>query len=1016
MPKTISLFSVLFLLAFSSMYAQNRTIQLKQYTSENGLSDNQVTCVLRDKLGFMWIGTKDGLNRYDGREFYKFRHSNENNFSICGNNITCLETDNDSVLWIGTASTGFCSYDFRTGKFTAYHVSKLDSSAQNVNAIVYNEAKNELIIAIAGINVFAFDLKTKSIEKEVKSENGKNTSSLDVITYNNKIYVASISQYVRKVNDYIIPNYTRSEGIHSLNKIIAGKNNTVWAGAWENTLHEIDTNCTLRNKFFFERPDGLNFSGDEIISLALDRSSILWCGTKLSGIHFFDTENKRFLNNINLSTPLRARINCLYTDNVGRMWIGSDVGLSVYDPLLNQFEKVILPVPDSAYSCKVNGRIITDGGKEYVITACGLFYKNTSEAKYSFKDFFYKGENLQLTSIFQASDKTIYVGSSKTLHILDTLKNELRLIPLNKDFQNDFFFSIFSSRISSINEVVLQNQLAIMAIAYGHYYYLYLNKSHTVLRINPAGKRNGKTIGDHLIRQVYVDPKNNIWLCGALNGISKLSFDDNLLSNNFQEGICPYDNFHSQFWNKTNSQLGANDVYDVVQNGSNDYWITTQGGGLLLFNPADNVRPFKQIDNNYQTLQGIAKSDYNYLWIIASTGLLQYNVEANRFTLYNKSNGIPEGLSGYFFSNSSTEIAAGFNGGFISFNPEKIIKDNEKPLVSVSKLWIMDSESDSLLFSELKLKHDKNFIKFYISSNCFSNNEQVTYYYRLSGIDKEWRRNENNPLITYTNLPPGNFVLEYKAENSDGVVSDIKSLRLIIIPPFTQTWYFYLLMVMLLVALIYTIYRIRLNQVLKLQAVRNKIARDLHDDIGSTLGSINLFSQVAGLKLNQKNIQEIMPILEKIGASSREIIDKTGDAVWAVNPANDTVKNLFMRMEVYAAELLGTAGISFNIKCDDILLDTSLDMTQRKNIFLIYKESIHNIIKYSAASEVNIVLSKHIRKINLLIKDNGKGFNENGPAAYNGNGLKNMKERATEIGGDLKINSSGNGVAVELSF
>ena len=214
---------------------------------------------------------------------------------------------------------------------------------------------------------------------------------------------------------------------------------------------------------------------------------------------------------------------------------------------------------------------------------------------------------------------------------------------------------------------------------------------------------------------------------------------------------------------------------------------------------------------------------------------------------------------------------------------------------------------------------------------------------------------------------------------------------------------------------VFALYKYRIRQILKLQEVRNKIARDLHDDIGSTLGSINLYSQVANVKLSSNKQEDIKHILEKIENSSREIIDKTGDAVWSVNPANDLVKDLVLRMEGYAATLLGTAEIQFNIYCDEKLLDTKLKMEQRKNIFLIYKEAIHNIIKYAEATEVNISLKKSVNKLQLIIVDNGKGFDVNENRAYNGNGLKNMKARADEINGKINIDSKVNsGTTIEI--
>jgi len=180
------------------------------------------------------------------------------------------------------------------------------------------------------------------------------------------------------------------------------------------------------------------------------------------------------------------------------------------------------------------------------------------------------------------------------------------------------------------------------------------------------------------------------------------------------------------------------------------------------------------------------------------------------------------------------------------------------------------------------------------------------------------------------------------------------------------------------------------------------------------LGSIHLYSQIAHSKMNGKN-DDIKSILEKIESSSSEIIDKTGDAVWAVKATNDTVKNLILRMEGYAASLLGAAGISFAINCDDQIAEGKIEMSERKNIFLIYKEAIHNIIKYASCSEVIISIKKVNDTICILINDNGNGFDVTQVNAYNGNGIKNMQSRAEEINGTLTIESNpGKGTTITV--
>jgi two-component system, NarL family, sensor histidine kinase UhpB len=207
---------------------------------------------------------------------------------------------------------------------------------------------------------------------------------------------------------------------------------------------------------------------------------------------------------------------------------------------------------------------------------------------------------------------------------------------------------------------------------------------------------------------------------------------------------------------------------------------------------------------------------------------------------------------------------------------------------------------------------------------------------------------------------------------------------------------------------IYNNYRTR--QKLKLETIRNNIAADLHDDIGSTLNSISLFSEVA-----KKEAGKEIPALEHIGVSSRKIIDAMSDIVWTINPENDTFENVIARMRSLAYLTLKAKGIEFTFKTDENLNQLSLPMLARKNVYLLFKEATNNIVKYSNASRASFHISLENKNVKMIIRDNGVGFNmEN---VQMGNGIKNMKKRASEIGGQFLIESAeGKGTNIELSF
>lgn len=226
-----------------------------------------------------------------------------------------------------------------------------------------------------------------------------------------------------------------------------------------------------------------------------------------------------------------------------------------------------------------------------------------------------------------------------------------------------------------------------------------------------------------------------------------------------------------------------------------------------------------------------------------------------------------------------------------------------------------------------------------------------------------------------------------------------------------QTKNFLIAGLILFAVLSFFVYRnYRTRHQLKLQTLRNKIASDLHDDVGSTLSSISIFSQMA-----QAQSKEVIPALETIGESSRKMLDAMADIVWTIHPENDQFEKIIMRMRSFAYELLGAKQIDFEFEADDDVTEIKLSMEARKNLYLIFKEATNNMVKYSEATKAMFAIKGEKDKLTMMIRDNGKGFDATKESS--GNGLKNMKKRALEIGASLFIDSTpGNGTTIKLEL
>jgi signal transduction histidine kinase len=220
----------------------------------------------------------------------------------------------------------------------------------------------------------------------------------------------------------------------------------------------------------------------------------------------------------------------------------------------------------------------------------------------------------------------------------------------------------------------------------------------------------------------------------------------------------------------------------------------------------------------------------------------------------------------------------------------------------------------------------------------------------------------------------------------------------------------------------YGIYRYRINEILNRQAIRNKIAQDLHDNVGSTLSSIGVYSQVAKIYNQQHRNEELKDALEKISETSGNMISEMNDIVWTINPRNDNMQVLLQRMESFAKPLLAAREIQLHFSFDPTIATLNLEMTQRKNFYLIFKEAVNNALKYAACKNLYVTIQVRNFRLEMIIRDDGAGFDvqtitEKNSSSLSGNGLKNMSVRARELKGSCELMAvPGNGTTVKLQF
>ena len=549
------------------------------------------------------------------------------------------------------------------------------------------------------------------------------------------------------------------------------------------------------------------------------------------------------------------------------------------------------------------------------------------------------------------------------------------------------------------------------------------------------------SVSHKMISGIVEDRNNNIWFCTG-SGVNK--FDRKYFT-----------------WYTTEQGLSNNMITNVLKDKNGNIWIVSIDGLNLLRAKAitsdtlenNQVSLFKKyaasegFSSGGSIFNSITQDSSGNIWIGATDKVTHYHPEGD----------LPDTIP----PTIRLRNIALFNENINWHDAEKK-KDSAIILNNGSRLEHFDFSGLTPWYNQpenLQLNYDNNYLSFQFIGITTYRPKEVRYQYFLEGLDKNWSNITDQPEASYNNLPHGNYTFKAKAVNSEGYWSKELNYSFIILPPWWKTWWAYLSYALSFGVMIwmFTWYRsrqlkaenirleenvnkrtIELEQSLseKYQLIKKvesqeallkerlRISRELHDDIGSTISSISIYSEVAKKRISRK--ENTNEVLSKIGHASRELIDKMSDIVWSLNPTNEGFEQLQNRMITFATLILASRDILFDFTADEKLKGMQFTGEQRKNIFLIFKEALNNMVKYADCKSAWITLSVDNNILIMSIKDDGKGFHVSQLAAdtkfkngesLGGNGLKNMHARADDVNAKLCINSTINeGTTIQLTL
>lgn len=768
----------------------SKDLNFKHFTSSDGLSQRSVMSILQDKKGYLWFGTRDGLNKFDGHQFVVYKHHIEDSTSISNNNIHSIFEDNHGNLWIGTQN-GLNKYNPKQDNFVHYKHSSDENTAEDNIIWEMTQIKDSLLWVATNNGILQINLLTDEIQRIQKERKGLNFMGNTNIrsflkTEDGTIWICNtrnIAVYHPEKGTYKRIDYPKKQknDIH-LNRppiLFVDQQNTIWLGYEEGLArYSMETNSFEDFKFQQTKP-----ITDAVRSICQDVKGNLWIGT-YSGLYILDhnhTHLKHIAHDKNNSTSLSQNsIYSIIRDSRGDMWIGTWAGgINYYNKDNGAFKNIFSGNTDNKLNYKVVSGIAEDeDGNLWIGTeGGGVNYYNRKKQKFTY----FKNNPAKANSLSADNVKSIIID------------------------QNDqIWIGIHDGGLNLLNPKI---------------------KPYKFESIN-FPKSSGSSLKGFKVLTLFEDRKGNIWI-GTLTGglihynvqtkqLSRLddeiktimsiaeTDDPNLLligGNNGLETINTTTKERKKIPVTSNGKRSQPlFVNCIFVDKSNNYWIGTEGQGLHRYNPETKKTTFYGLKEGLPNdiIYGILPDDNRNLWISTNKGISQLNIGSNSIKNYYQSDGLQgnEFNYGSFFKSSKDELFFGGTNGLTYFNPNHIRKNTFVPNVDIYNIEVNNTPyariTDSI--SKITLKHNENNFNIDFTTLSYMQPDKNQFAYILEGVDQQWNEVGNRRKAIYTNISAGTYTFKVKGSNNDDIWNEQgDTIQIEVLPAPWHTWWAYAL-------------------------------------------------------------------------------------------------------------------------------------------------------------------------------------------------------------------------------
>ena len=779
MKNTFCVLACFFITIFCQAQSVEEHYYFKNLSIRNGLSQNTVNAILQDRKGFMWLGTKDGLNRYDGLSFRKFKHDAANPRSIGNSFITSLYEDFNGNIWVGTDAGVYIYYPEKEA-FEEFDCQSLEKTRiERSVSMIAGDKQGRVWIAVEAQGMFCYDARQKLLRNYPLSEISSNIKcftfdsggTLWLGFYGDGLYYSKDN--LATVHPYGSPEDGKREfegGV--ITKIVQGNYNCLYIGSVKEGVSELNlTSGQVRNLLAIDE------SGESIFcrDLLPYSDNELWIGTE-SGIYIYNLRTAQFIHlraSLYDSYSLSDNaIYALYKDREEGLWIGSYFGGVDYYPRQYTYFAKYYPknIANSLHGKRVREFCRADDGTLWIGTEDGgLNHFNPKT-----KEFHFFEPSAGFTNIHGLcmDGSHLWVGTfSKGLRVIDTRTGVvLRTYTEGHTPHSLNDNSIFSICRTSAGEIYLGTLFGL------------LRYNRTQDNFDCIPELNGKFVYD-----IKEDSYGNLWLATYANGAYCYDVSarrwKNYVFDAEDEKSLPYDK-----------------VLSVFEDSYRQIWLTTQGGGFCLFHPDTETFTRYGLKDGLpnDVVYQIVEDDDRFLWLTTNNGLVRFDPKTMEMKVFSTANGLPTNQFNYRsgFKDEAGNIYLGSINGFVAFDPRTFAENRQVPAVAITDFLLFNKEvsvgetdsplKSSITFSDkVVLTADQNSFSFRIAALSYQAPRMNKLMYKLEGFDEGWLTIGESPLVTYSNLGYGDYVFKVKASNSDGVWNEQEtSLHLSILPPF----------------------------------------------------------------------------------------------------------------------------------------------------------------------------------------------------------------------------------------